>query len=61
MFNPNPYEWETEVECEFMLADQNWSDSMAYIPRVVDADGNPVYENTYQYAILKKEWTTQNA
>lgn len=21
-----------------------------------DADGNPIYENTYQYAILKKEW-----
>ena len=26
----------------------------------IDADGNPIYENTYQYAILKKEWTTQN-
>ena len=21
-----------------------------------DADGNPIYENTYQYAILKREW-----
>ena len=23
---------------------------------VNDAEGKPVYENTYQYAILKKEW-----
>ena len=22
----------------------------------VNADGNPIYENTYPYAILKKEW-----
>ena len=32
-----------------------------FVSFVNDADGNPVYENTYQYAILKKEWTTQNA
>ena len=23
---------------------------------VNDANRNPIYENTYQYAILKKEW-----
>ena len=22
----------------------------------LDENGNPIYENTYQYAILKKEW-----
>lgn len=27
VFNPHPYEFDTEVECEFMLADQNWSDT----------------------------------
>ena len=27
-----------------------------FVSFVNDADGNPVYENTYQYAILKKEW-----
>lgn len=27
-----------------------------FVSFVADADGNPVYENTYQYAILKKEW-----
>lgn len=24
VFNPHPYEYETDVECEFSLADQNW-------------------------------------
>jgi len=28
----------------------------SFVSFVVDADGNPVYENTNQYAILKEEW-----
>ena len=27
-----------------------------FVSFVNDADGNPIYENTCQYAILKKEW-----
>ena len=27
-----------------------------FMPFVNDVDGNPVYENTYQYAVLKREW-----
>ena len=27
-----------------------------FVSFVNDADGNPIYENTMQYAILKKEW-----
>ena len=27
-----------------------------YVSFVRDAEGNPVYENTFQYAILKQEW-----
>ena len=27
-----------------------------FVTFVNDAEGNPIYENTYQYAILKKEW-----
>jgi len=42
VLNPNPYEWETEVMCEFSLADQNWSDTEAYYPRVLDAEGNTI-------------------
>ena len=30
-----------------------------FVSFVNDADGNPIYENTYQYAILKKEWDAQ--
>jgi RimJ/RimL family protein N-acetyltransferase len=30
-----------------------------FISFVNDADGNPIYENTMQYAILKKEWDAQ--
>ena len=29
---------------------------LEFVTFVDDADGNPIYENTYQYAILKKEW-----
>lgn len=29
---------------------------LEFVSFVRDADGNPVYENTFQYAILKKEW-----
>lgn len=27
-----------------------------FVSFINDAEGNPIYENTYQYAILKKEW-----
>lgn len=29
---------------------------MEFVTFVNDGDGNPIYENTMQYAILKKEW-----
>ena len=29
---------------------------LEFVTFVNDEDGNPIYENTYQYAILKKEW-----
>lgn len=42
VFNPNPYEWETEVECEFMLADQNWEDDIISSFKVFDSEGNEI-------------------
>ena len=27
-----------------------------FVSFVKDAEGNPVFENTFQYAILKEEW-----
>ena len=32
-----------------------------FISFVKDSEGNPVYENTVQYAILKKEWDRQQS
>ena len=40
VFNPNPYEYETEIECEFMLADQNWSEDILSSLSVYDSTGN---------------------
>ena len=31
----------------------------SFVSFVNDADGNPVYENTIQYAILKREWNNK--
>ena len=39
VFNPNPYEWETEIVCEMMLADQNWSDTAVSHMRVCNEAG----------------------
>lgn len=39
VFNPQPYTWETEIVCEMMLADQNWSQETVSKLRVYDGDG----------------------
>jgi alpha-mannosidase len=39
VYNPHPYEIETDAECEFMLWIQNWSDKF-YYPTVYDEYGN---------------------
>lgn len=50
VYNPHPYEWETEAECEFVLAEQNWSEEYVSEIRMYDADGNPV-----PYQLIKEE------
>lgn len=42
VFNPHPYEWETEIECEFTLADQNWDESKISKFTCFDENGNEV-------------------
>ena len=38
-------------------SDKTWIKHRFFDDKVgVDAEGNPIYENTIQYAILKKEW-----
>ncbi|MBQ9777460.1 MAG: hypothetical protein IJW22_00900, partial [Clostridia bacterium] len=39
VFNPHPYPTKTNVECEFMLADANWSDELYSRIRITDASG----------------------
>ena len=34
---------------------------MEFVSFVKDADGEPIYENTLQYAILKREWEEKRA
>ncbi len=50
VFNPHPYELTENIECEFMLADQNWDESINSRFSVVDEKGNPV-----PYQIIKEE------
>jgi len=50
VFNPHPYELCENVECEFMLADQNWREDVVSRITVVDEDKNPV-----PYQVIKEE------
>ena len=50
VFNPHPYELCENVECEFMLADQNWREDVVSRIAVVDEDKNPV-----PYQVIKEE------
>ena len=50
VFNPHPYELCDNVECEFSLADQNWSEDILSKIRVVDEQGNSI-----PYQVIKEE------
>ena len=50
VFNAHPYDVCDNVECEFMLADQNWSDHYRSHITVVDEQGNKV-----PYQVIKEE------
>ena len=50
VFNPHPYELCDNIECEFMLADQNWRKDISSHIKVVDAEGN-----TVPYQVIKEE------
>ncbi len=42
VFNPNPYELTDNVECEFMLADQNWKEEVSHI---IVKDGDKIVKS----------------
>ena len=50
IFNPHLYELTDNVECEFTLADQNWSEDITSCLKVVDEKGNAV-----PYQVIKEE------
>lgn len=49
VFNPHPYELSDHVECEFMLADQNWSTTD--VSRITVKDG----EQIIPFQVIKEE------
>ena len=50
MFNPNAYTLTENVECEFMLADQNWDPDIYSCISVLDDMGQPV-----KFQLIKEE------
>ena len=50
IFNPHPYPIRDNVECEFMLADQNWNEESVSRIRIVDEKGR-----TVPYQLIKEE------
>lgn len=50
VFNPQPYTLCDNIECEFTLADQNWSEEIYSKIRVVDENGEQV-----PYQVIKEE------
>lgn len=50
VFNPHPYTLKDNVECEFSLADQNWSEEICSHITVLDQ-----YGNTVPYQVIKEE------
>lgn len=56
-YNPHPYQWETDVECEFMLAAQNRSDEYVSEIHMYDSDGNSVpYQLIKEESHLNMDW-----
>lgn len=50
VFNPNAYELTENIECEFMLADQNWDEEMPSSFRLYDEQGQEV-----SFQVIKEE------
>lgn len=42
VYNPHPYKFKTAVECEFMLADQNWKNNLRSSFRLFDSNGTEI-------------------
>ncbi len=57
VYNPHPYPWETDVTCEMMLSDQNWSEDTVFTPYVYDASGTRLpSQNVKEESNLSLDW-----
>ena len=56
VFNPHPYELTDNVECEFMLADQNWSTTDVSRILVKDGDAPIPYQVIKEESNLNLDW-----
>ncbi len=57
VLNTQPYEWETDIACEFSLADQNWSAEQVSHFTVTDAAGQPVpFQVVKEESNLSLDW-----
>ena len=57
VFNPTPYTVTENVECEFMLADQNWNGDFVNVITVCDQNGTPVKNQTVkEESNLNLDW-----
>ena len=55
VFNPHPYEITENVECEFMLADQNWTDKVSVIT-VKDGEKTVKSQQTKEDSTINLDW-----
>jgi len=56
VFNPHPYPLSDNVECEFMLADQNWSTTDVSRILVKDGDRDVPYQVIKEESNLNLDW-----
>ncbi len=56
VFNYMPYEVETPVEAEFMLADQNWSEEFVYLPKVYLEDKEIPCQQIKEESTINLDW-----
>ncbi|MBQ4268088.1 MAG: hypothetical protein IJB97_00390 [Clostridia bacterium] len=56
-FNYFPYEYATNIEAEFSLADQNWSDEICFVPHVYDESGEELpCQQVKEDSTLNLDW-----
>ena len=55
VFNPHPYEITENIECEFMLADQNWTDKVSVIT-VKDGDKIIKSQQVKEDSTINLDW-----